>query len=268
MKSKSDHLGRLVSAIDHPSKIVSLSPSQTELVCFLGLESLLVGVTDNCKHPYHLKSILPNLGSPNRVDLEIIESLNPDIILCNKEETGFNELSQLEAIAPTHFSSVNSIDNMLQLIRDYGELLNCRTASINLIQKINFKLSNFQKVVNEQPVRKVVYFLKADPWMAVGGSNYTNALLELNKFINIYAHMSQTPKIDIERIRYEGDPDVIFLSDESFKFEDSHALKLGNYSNRSVTVFANGELFSRFGPRLLKALDYFTELHKRLDSHF
>ena len=90
----------------------------------------------------------------------------------------------------------------------------------------------------------------------------------LNKFENIYANMSRYPKVEINRIRHEGVPDVIFLSSEPFTFKDEHAMEIASFTNRSITVFADGEMFCWIGSRMLLAFDYFKQLHKKLESHF
>ena len=188
--------------------------------------------------------------------------------MCNKEENAYEFLPELETIAPTYFSDVTSIDQSINLISDLGLALNCRTESSNLIDKIKFKLDRFNHFMKKKSQRTVAYFIWANPYMAAGNDTYINELLKLNKFQNIYAHMSRYPKVEISRIRHEGDPEIIFLSSEPYPFKDHHAMEIGSYTNRSTTVFTDGELFSWFGPRLLLALDYFEKLHKKLESHF
>lgn len=120
----------------------------------------------------------------------------------------------------------------------------------------------------DKPERKVAYFIWANPWMVAGSETFINEMLKLNKFNNIYGHMSRYPKVEINRIRHEGDPDVILLSSEPFPFKDEHAIEIGKYTNRTSTVFADGEMFSWFGSRMLLAFDYFKQLQVRLESHF
>ena len=67
-------------------KIVSLVPSQTELLYDLGLENEIVGLTKFCVHPYHAKQTKTIVGGTKNIKIEKIKVLNPDIILCNKEE--------------------------------------------------------------------------------------------------------------------------------------------------------------------------------------
>lgn len=268
MKIIKDQLGREISLKSSPKRIISLVPSQTELLCDLGLENELVGITKFCVHPYHLKATKTIVGGTKKVDFEKIKGLQPDFILCNKEENSYDFLPELEIIAPTYFSDVNTIQDSINLITDLGIILNRRTESSNLIAKINFKLNDFKNFIKDKPIRKVAYFIWSKPWMAVGNDTYINEILKLNKFENIYSNMSRYPKVEISKIRHEGDPDVIILSSEPFAFKDEHAMKISTYTNRSITVFADGEFFSWHGSRLLLAFDYFKELHKKLESHF
>jgi ABC-type Fe3+-hydroxamate transport system substrate-binding protein len=268
MKTVKDQLGREISLKTVPKRIVSLVPSQTELLCDLALENELVGITKFCVHPYHLKSTKTIVGGTKKVNFEKIKALQPDFILCNKEENSYELLPELEKIAPTYFSDVNTIQESIDLILRLGSILNRRTEADNLVHKIEFKLTDFNQFIKDKPIRKVAYFIWAKPWMVAGNDTYINEMLKLNKFENIYGDMSRYPKVEINRIRHEGDPDVVFLSSEPFPFKDEHALEISNFTNRSITVFADGELFSWFGSRLLLSFDYFKKLHEKLKSHF
>ncbi len=263
-----DQINRKINVKTTPKRIVSLVPSQTELLYDLALENEIIGITEFCVHPFHFKSTKTIVGGTKKVDFDKIKKLKPDLILCSKEENTYNFLPKLEEIAPTYFSNVNSIEDSIDLISSLGSLFNRRTESNNLIHKIQYKLNDFKGFVKDKSIRKVAYYIWANPYMAAGNNTYINDLLKLNKFKNIYDNMSGYPKIDISRIRYDGDPQIVFLSSEPFEFEDKHAMKIANYTNRSITVFANGEMFSWYGSRFLLALDYFKELHKKLDSHF
>ena len=268
MKLIKDQLGREISLPNTPKRIVSLVPSQTELLYDLALENELVGITKYCVHPFQLKSIKTIVGGTKKVDFEKIKALEPDFILCNKEENSYDFLPELEKIAPTYFSDVNSIQDSIDLILRLGSILNRRTESDNLAHKIEFKLNDFKQFIKDKPSRKVAYFIWAKPWMVVGNDTYINEMLRLNKFENIYDNMSRYPKVEINKIRHEGDPDVVILSSEPFSFKDEHAMEIASFTNRSVTVFGDGEMFSWPGSRILLAFDYFKELHKKLESHF
>jgi len=268
MKTIKDQIGREISLKATPKRIVSLVPSQTELLCDLALENELVGITKFCVHPFHLKSTKTIVGGTKKVDFEKIKELNPDFILCNKEENSYDMLPELEKIAPTYFSDVNNLNDSIDLILHLGSILNRRTESDNLAHKIEFKLADFKQFIKDKPTRKVAYFIWAKPWMVAGNDTYINEMLTLNKFENIYDTLSRYPKVEIDKIRYEGDPDVVILSSEPFPFKDEHAMEIASFTNRSITVFGDGEMFSWPGSRMLLAFDYFKELHKKLESHF
>ncbi|SDX36570.1 ABC-type Fe3+-hydroxamate transport system, substrate-binding protein [Lutibacter oricola] len=268
MKIIKDQIGREITLKSVPKRIVSLVPSQTELLCDLALENELVGITKYCIHPFNLKSTKAIVGGTKKVDYEKIKELKPDFILCNKEENAYDMLPELEKIAPTYFSDVNTINDSIDLILHLGSILNRRTESDNLAHKIEFKLADFKQFIKDKPSRKVAYFIWANPWMVAGNDTYINEMLKLNKFENIYDSMSRYPKIVIDKIRWEGDPDVLIFSSEPYKFEDKHAMEIGSFTNRSITVFGDGEMFSWPGSRMLLAFDYFKELHKKLESHF
>jgi len=263
-----DQIGREIVLKSVPKRIVSLVPSQTELLCDLALEKELIGITKFCVHPLHLKTTKNIVGGTKKVDFDKIRKLKPDFILCNKEENSYDFLPELEAIAPTYFSDVNTIQDSIDLILSLGAIFNRRTEADNFAHKIEFKLNDFKQFIKNKPTRKTAYFIWAKPWMVVGNDTYINEILKLNKFENIYANMSRYPKIEIDRIRHEGDPDLVILSSEPFPFKDEHAMELSTYTNRSITLFGDGEMFSWPGSRMLLAFDYFKELHKKLESHF
>jgi hypothetical protein len=101
--------------------------------------------------------------------------------------------------------------------------------------------------------------------MAAGNKTFINYLLKLNKFDNIYSNKDRYPEIELKKIRFEGDPDLVFLSSEPYPFKDEHAFEVGRFSHHSKTVFVDGEMFSWYGSRLLSSFDYFKKLRERIE---
>src|SRR5690606_14889675 len=102
----------------------------------------------------------------------------------------------------------------------------------------------FENFMHERPARKTAYFIWKNPYMVAGGDTYIDAMLQLNKFDNIYRDKGRYPEIRLGRIRLEGDPEVVILSSEPFPFSDEDALEIGRYTHHGKTVFADGEMFS------------------------
>ncbi|TYP97952.1 ABC-type Fe3+-hydroxamate transport system substrate-binding protein [Tenacibaculum adriaticum] len=260
----SNQINKILDLKQTPKRIVSLVPSQTELLFDLGLENNIVGITKFCVHPYHLKQTKEIVGGTKNIKIDKIKALNPDIILCNKEENTKEIVETCLKIAPVHVSELNTIDDTLELIQFYGEKFSCRTEAAKIIQKINFKLNDFKTFIKSIESKKVAYFIWKDPWMVAGNNTYINHLLQLNKFVNIYQNKERYPEIELKKIRLEGDPDLVFLSSEPYPFKEEHAFEIGRYTHHAKTVFVDGEMFSWHGSRLIKALDYFKKLHHRI----
>ena len=102
-------------------------PSQTELLCDLGLEKSLVGITKFCVHPAHLKKSKTVVGGTKTIHLEKIRLLNPDIILCNKEENTKDIVEACENICNVHVSDIVTFQDSLNLIRQYCELFDVKS---------------------------------------------------------------------------------------------------------------------------------------------
>lgn len=263
-----DQIGTQHTFENAPKRIVSLVPSQTELLYDLGLEDKIVGITKFCVHPFHFKSTKTIVGGTKQVKFDKIKEMQPDIIICNKEENTLEIVEELRKICSVWVTDIYTIEDNNQMISDFGKLFNVRIEAQKWIDKINFGLTNFKNFILDKQEQKVAYFIWANPYMAVGGNTFINELLKLNKFINIYdnnpKYEGRYPEVVIQKMRIQGDPDVVFLSSEPFPFNDEHAFELGRHTHHAKTVFVDGEMFSWYGSRLVKAFDYFQKLHIRL----
>ncbi|RXR17240.1 cobalamin-binding protein [Flavobacterium amnicola] len=273
-----DQLGTQHTFETTPKRIVSLVPSQTELLYDLGLEDAIVGITKFCVHPFHLKSTKTIVGGTKQVKLDKIKALQPDIIICNKEENTQEIVDSLKEICPVWVTDIYTIEDNNKMIQDFGQLFNKRTEAMKWLDKINFAHQDFQKFITDKAPRKVAYFIWANPYMVAGGNTFINELLKLNKFENIYdnnptrgeaeqsvaKYEGRYPEVVVQKMRIQGDPDVIFLSSEPFPFKDEHAFELGRHTHHATTIFVDGEMFSWYGSRLVKAFDYFKKLQDRL----
>ena len=131
-----DQLQRSFELTSIPKRIISLVPSQTELLVDLGLEDSIVGITHFCVHPKGLRDKKTSLGGTKKVNLRKVRDLKPDIILCNKEENTREMVTELTEIAPVHCSVVANLDDNAELIRMYGELFDKSKEADILIQSL------------------------------------------------------------------------------------------------------------------------------------
>jgi len=262
-----DQLGTIHNFESTPKRIISLVPSQTELLYDLGLEESIIGITKFCVHPIHFKQTKTIVGGTKNVKLNVIKKVQPDIIIANKEENTKEMVDELRKICPVWVTDIVTIEESLKMISDFGQLFNKRTEAQKWTDKINFAYRDFKIFVADKSLQKAAYFIWANPYMVVGNNTFINEMLKLNNFHNIYENRAERyPEIIIQKMRIQGDPDLVLLSSEPFPFKDEHAFELGRFSHHAKTVFVDGEMFSWYGSRILKAFDYFKKLHNRLEE--
>ena len=264
MKTLVDQIGFSHTFETAPKRIVSIVPSQTELLCDLGLESSIVGITKFCVHPYHLKSVKAIVGGTKKVNYDKIRELNPDIIIANREENTLEIVGELRKICVVWVTNIITIEDNFKMISDFGQLFNCRTEATKWNDKLRFALSNFQEFIKEKPFQKVAYFIWKNPYMVSGSDNFINEMLKLNHFTNIYESKGRYPEVEIEKLRQEGDPEIIFLSSEPYPFKEEDAFEIGRFTHHAKVIYVDGEMFSWYGSRMLKAFAYFRILHSNL----
>jgi len=256
-----DQLNRAVVLKKSPKRIVSLVPSQTELLCYLGLAKYIVGVTKFCVHPNNIKKNATIVGGTKQINLDKLRLLKPDIVLCNKEENTKDIVDACQLVCPVHVSNVFNISSSIELIQHYGHVFNIQYEALLLIKKIEQEVLSFKKLMGTTNLKRVAYFIWKTPWMVAGNNTYINAILDLNKFDNIYADKERYPEININNLEVNNQVDLVLLSSEPYPFSKKHLPDIKPFYPNAKIVCVDGEMFSWYGSRLLLALKYFTALH-------
>src|SRR5690349_19827050 len=119
-----DQTGRNVAIPGIPARIVSLVPSQTELLFHLGLDQEVCGITKFCIHPKHWFQNKERVGGTKQLHIDKIKALNPDLILANKEENLRNEIELLEMEFPVWVSDIINVESALSMIGSVGHIVN------------------------------------------------------------------------------------------------------------------------------------------------
>ncbi|WP_432412996.1 ABC transporter substrate-binding protein [Rasiella sp. SM2506] len=253
-----DQLHREIEVFQEPVRIVSLVPSQTELLVDLGLSNRIVGVTKFCVHPEGFKTTKTIVGGTKQVHFDTIKLLRPDLIICNKEENTKEMVVTLENIAPVWVSDIYTIEDTLKMIRQFGELFSVKEKAEELIRKIETELVNFQKYIHLRPIKKVAYVIWKNPYMVAGANTFIDHLLKLNNFENVFSKKpSRYPEVLEEDLKVA---DILLLATEPFPFKNKDVLELKNTLTKEVRL-VDGEYFSWYGSRLVNALSYFKTLH-------
>jgi ABC-type Fe3+-hydroxamate transport system substrate-binding protein len=260
-----DQLNRSLEFNFPPKRIISLVPSQSELLWHLGLQEELTGITKFCVHPNEMFRSVQRIGGTKTIKIDEIKKLKPDLIIANKEENQQEQIEELCKLFPVYISEIYTLQDALQMIAHVGLITNRQNASIDLLDKITQKYIVFKNTIAMETAihkKKVAYLIWKNPYMAAGSHTFITEMLSECGFINVFAHhANRYPEISIEELQKQK-PDLLFLSSEPYPFKDKHIEELQVYLPQTKISLVDGELFSWYGSRLLYAFDYFTAIHK------
>lgn len=253
-----DQLDRKVGlSVYPPQRIVSLVPSQTELLADLGLEEQVVGLTKFCVHPSSWRKDKTIVGGTKQLHLDRIRQLKPDLIIANQEENDREQVEMLALEFPVWVSKVVDVPTALEMILGIGEATGTKGLATQFAKKINTGFTQLKKF----PLRSCAYLIWRKPYMASGGDTFINAMLEIAGFKNVFAHKNRYPEISLEQLA-AAEPAWILLSSEPFPFREKHLAELSSVCPNAEVRLVDGELFSWYGSRLLRSADYFRTLRE------
>ncbi len=244
---------------NRPKRIISLVPSQTELLWHLGLEEETIAITKFCIHPSSWHSTKIKIGGTKNIHIDKITSLAPDLILCNKEENVQGQIEFLAEKFPTYMTDVNSYEQALEMIQAIGIITNKKAASNHLVEEISRKLQKNTHIVQHNT--KTVYLIWKEPFMTVGGDTFISSMMEKAGFNNIFKDFKRYPTVTLSDIQAYS-PAIIFLSTEPYPFKEKHKTEIESFFPKSKVFLVDGEVFSWYGSRMLYASKYFDELHQ------
>jgi ABC-type Fe3+-hydroxamate transport system substrate-binding protein len=254
-----DQLNREIDLPTVPRRIISVVPSQTELLFYLGLDEEIIGITKFCIHPKDKFKSTPKIGGTKQLDIAKIIVLNPDLIIANKEENERGQLEELMQHFPVWISDIYDLAGALEMIERVGELVGKTTEANALNDTIS---RNFNELNISADGLRTAYFIWRKPYMLVGKNTFIDSMLQKCGLINAFG-LERYPEVGEQLLR-EAKPDVILLSSEPYPFREKHIDELKAIVPSAIIKLVDGEMFSWYGSRLLEAPSYFAQLVKEL----
>lgn len=258
-KSHTDQLGNILELNESPQRIICVVPSITELLLDFGLQDEIVGRTKFCIHPLSSVRSIPRIGGTKNLNIPKIIGLNPDLIIANKEENTKEQIEELQKQFPVWISDIKDYLSAIKMIKNLGVITNRQEESIEIIDSID------SLRMDHTSLKNVLYLIWKNPYMSIGGDTFISKMLEEAGFINILKNKLRYPQLSLDKMKLIN-PEFIFLSSEPYPFKDKHKLELEVLFPNSKVVLVDGEMFSWYGSRILKAYPYFQELNKSLSS--
>ena len=254
-----DQMHRTIQVPHHPQRIISLVPSQTELLHDLGLGHRVVGITKFCIHPEAWFRSKARVGGTKMVDLDKVRALKPDLIIGNKEENSQEDIEALEQEFPVWMSDVRNLTHALHMIVAIGGLTGTYDQADDLANRI---LAVFLPLQLLPRSGSAAYFIWRDPLMVAGGDTFISDMMHRAGFTNAFAHRKERYAEISPAELAAADPDVILLSSEPYPFAEKHLIEFNMICPGTPVKLVDGELFSWYGSRLLRSPAYFNGLRQ------
>ncbi|MFA6151572.1 MAG: helical backbone metal receptor [Chitinophagaceae bacterium] len=251
-----DMMNRQVEITFPPKSIISVVPSQTELLYDLGLEEEVTGITKFCIHPRKWFDSKVRVGGTKKLNLTRILKLNPDLIIANKEENTKEDIEYLASRFPVWISDIRTIDDGLKMIRAVGELTGKANAGKVLATKIR---NNFSLLNKTAKPKRIAYFIWRTPWMTVGNDTFIHDVISKTGWQNVYSDKPRYPETSVDELK-NLNPELILLSSEPYPFKEKHIAELKKELPLAKIMLVDGEMFSWYGSRMELAAEYLNTL--------
>ncbi len=259
-----DDAGQTLTLDEVPERLLSLAPSNTEILFALGLGDRIVGVTDFCDFPQEAKE-KEKVGGFADPNIEKIISLEPDLIFA---VSGLQDTA-VERLRDEGFNvfvvNRKTVDELTDVIRRVGEVADVAGNSDELADELEDRISAVREKVSEATsTPSVFYEVYSEPLMTAGKNTVINDVIGVAGGASLGNESNEDyPQFSLETL-IEQDPDVYFASTGSMSEPKDIAAREGW---EGLSVSANGRIhvideniINRSGPRLIDALEQFAEL--------
>jgi ABC-type Fe3+-hydroxamate transport system substrate-binding protein len=251
-----DQLGNAVDIPAFPQRIISLVPSQTELLFHLGLDARVSGITKFCVHPESWFRSKTRIGGTKTVKTDLVAQLQPDLILANKEENKKDQVETLQQQYPVWISNVHDLNSALDMIAGVGAITGTAEKASEIISTIR---AGFPELDTQNPKLKTAYLIWRNPYMTIGSDTFIHDMLTRCGLENIFAHQTRYPETTIEELRKKN-CELLLLPSEPYPFKENHLAELQQHLPNTKIVLCDGEMFSWYGSHLLESPAYFKQL--------
>lgn len=290
-----DQLTNSINISFPPKRIVSLVPSQTELLYYLGLDEEVIGITKFCIHPESWFRKKQRVGGTKTVKTDVVKALQPDLIIANKEENEKDQVEELKQIAPVWVSDIQTLDDALEMIISVGKLVDKETRANELAREIK---EAFKLITPVCEKINTAYLIWKDPYMAAGSGTFINDMLIRCGLTNIFENLKRYPEVFLGDLSTPNNPEsiinppssvniyhsssqlssvncqpsslencqLLLLSSEPYPFKQKHLDELQTLLPFTKIMLVEGEMFSWYGSRLLYSAEYFKNLIRQIQA--
>jgi iron complex transport system substrate-binding protein len=269
-----DALGRKVTLASVPYRIVSLAPSITEMIYFLGLGDRLVGVTRFSSFPVEARK-KPRVGTYTDINVEKVVTLDPDLVIATADGNRREDVEMLEeAGIPVYVVNPRRISQILEALERVGHVCAVAPRARERVDSLRRRIAKVKEAVREKDRPLVLLVINNKPLMSVNRSTTHHDVIELAGGRNLAEDQPVTyPRLSLEEVIRRG-PEVIIISSmdrggeherarrEWFRWSAIPAVQKGRVH------FIKSDLIDRAAPRIVKGLEEMARLiHPEITWH-
>jgi iron complex transport system substrate-binding protein len=267
-----DQLGRTVTINKIPERIISLAPSNTEVLFALGLGDKVAGVSDYSDYPQEART-KPSVGAYDKPNIEQVVALNPDLILA----TDAHQAEVIPALQKLGLTVValepHNIEGVLESITLVGKVTGTQQKAGELVASLESRISAVTALTSGLTAEKrpvVFYIVWSNPLMSSGNGTFQADLIEKAGGTNVAANLNGWATISLESV-VKANPAVILAGDMAaqgvnYQFIKNEPRLASTDAIRNGVLFSvNSDVTSRPGPRIVDALEEFAKfIHPEL----
>ncbi len=265
-KEMEDHLGRTVNVPDNPNRVVSLSPSITEIVYSIDQGGMLVGATTYSDYPEKAKS-LPRVGSYVRLDLEKIIALKPDLCLSIKDGNPKELIERLISMGiPVFVLEAKHVNSVIKTIGDMGRIFNANDKARALTDDMNHRINKIKVIVDKSSQKPGLFYqIGLSPVVSAGTDSVINGLIEIAGGDNLAKGSIAYPRYSKEQVIALA-PDVFIISSmavdgnfDKVRAEWSSWTQIPAVKNNRIYLI-DSSIVDRPGPRMVQGIELLARL--------
>jgi len=271
VQTMTDARGAAVTVPRYPNRIVSLIPSITETLFDFGLSDKIAGRTTYCVRPSGSVDAVPVIGGTKNLNIDIVCSHRPDLVIANIEENEQHDVELLEKRGiPVFVTFPRTVLDSFDLLKTLAALTGADAASKTYIEAAERVMNAIREAaasIEKKP--RIAYLIWRKPYMTVNRDTYIHDMITFCGGVNVFSeYPNRYPEVRIEDIS-RAQPDMIILPSEPYRFLEKHRQEIMSYNTIPAVKMANvlradGEMFSWYGTRMIHGLHYVREIISRV----
>lgn len=260
-----DFKGRSIVLDKAPERIVSLTPSSTEILFALGAGDKLVGVTNYCDYPEEAKKI-EQVGTFEGPNMELIKKAQPDVVLAGYIQE--DAVKALEGMGvPVIVSEAESFEAIFQSIELIGKITSTGAKAEEITRGMKNRIAEIEAKIKDKEKPTVFYVVWVDPLTTAGSKTFINDVIKAAGGINVAEKVEGWAKYSVEEL-LKDNPEMLVAAlhstDKGMNKEDLSKnqifSKLEAVKQGKVHVISDDNIISRPGPRIVQAVEEMYEV--------